>query len=130
MIIENSLQNAVTAFQRYVDALYQRHPNKPKSPRNAFQSLQKGSDLWHTAFGKGYGAHLTASELAGLQRYFQQRHLLAHREGLIDEEYIARSGDTTYRPGQRLVVRETGVKKCLFLVEKLAGNLRADSSQR
>ncbi len=47
LIIENGLQNAVTAFKRYAEALYACHPSAPETRRNAFQNLNEGSDLWH-----------------------------------------------------------------------------------
>ena len=124
LIIESGLQNAVTAFQRYAEALYAtRYPSLPAPRRNAFQNLIEGSALWHTASGKQYSDCVTTAELDALTRYFQQRHLLAHREGLVDADYITRSADTSYREGQRLAVREESVRECLSLVEKLAGGM-------
>lgn len=121
LIIQNSLQNAITAFQRYAEALYaNRFPALPPPRRNAFQSLTEGSTLWRAASGKQYSDCMTKAELTTLTRYFQQRHLLAHREGLVDADYILRSGDTSYKEGQRLVIREASVRECLTLVEKLA----------
>ncbi|MGE3703553.1 MAG: hypothetical protein AB7G08_33230 [Hyphomicrobiaceae bacterium] len=121
LLVENGLQNAITAFQRYAEVLYAtRHPSLPAPRRNAFQNLSEGSSLWQTASGKSYGDFLAAVELDSLARYFQQRHLLAHREGLVDEDYIKRSRDTSYREGQRLVIREASVRECLALIEKLA----------
>jgi hypothetical protein len=128
LIIENGLQNAVTTFQRYAEALYARHSSAPPARRNAFQNLAEGSGLWRAAFGKKYGDHLDGGELAVLTRMFQQRHLLAHRQGLVDEDYIARSGDASYRIGQRLVVRETAVRECLVLIETLAAGMAIDES--
>jgi RNA polymerase subunit RPABC4/transcription elongation factor Spt4 len=126
LIVESGLQNTVTAFQRYAEALYARQPSAPAARRNAFQNLAEGNALWRAAFGKQYGDHLDSGELAVLTRMFQQRHLLAHRQGLVDENYITRSGDTSYRIGQRVVVREAAVHECLFLIEKLAASLAAD----
>lgn len=121
LIVENGLQNAITAFQRYAEALYAtRFPSLPAPRRNAFQNLAEGSALWLAASGKEYGDFLTVAELTVLGRYFQQRHLLAHRQGLVDADYITRSGDTSYREGQRLVVREASVQECLTIVEKIA----------
>lgn len=126
VIIENGLQNGVTAFQRYAEALYAaRYPASPAPRRNALQNLAEGSALWQAASGKQYSDYLTAAELNPLTRYFQQRHLLAHRQGLVDADYIARSGDTSYREGQRLVIRETAVRECLTLIEKLARGMAA-----
>ena len=121
LIVENGLQNAVTAFQRYAEALYStRYPSSPAPRRNVFQHLDDGGALWHAASGKQYCDYVTAGELGILARYFQQRHLLAHRQGLVDADYIARSGDTLYREGQRLVVRDASVRECLTLIEKIA----------
>lgn len=125
-VIENVLQNAVTAFQRYAEALYLRHCSAPAPRRNAFQNLAEGSELWRAAVGKSYSAHLDDGESAKLNRAFQQRHLLAHTQGLVDQDYIVRTGDTSYQPGQRLVVREAAVRECLALIEKLAAGLAAD----
>ncbi|MGH7307232.1 MAG: hypothetical protein ACREK6_00900 [Candidatus Rokuibacteriota bacterium] len=64
-----------------------------------------------------------------LTRLFPQRHLLAHRQGPVDESYIARSGDTSYRVGQRVVIREMAVREGLVLIEKLAARM-ADDARR
>lgn len=126
VVIENGLQNAVTAFQRVVEALFAELSSPSKARRNAFQNLTEGSSLWQQATGLGYGAHLDARSLDRLGRAFQQRHLLAHRQGLVDEEYITKSGDTRYRPGQRLVLRAEGVNEAVEFVEKLVAGLRSD----
>jgi len=129
LIIENGLQNAVTTFQRYAEVLYARYPALPQPRRNAFQNLGEGSALWHSAAGKQYSDYLDSSELATLTRFFQQRHLLAHTQGLVDADYIARAGDAAYRVGQRLFIRETAVRECLALIEKLALAMAADSTE-
>lgn len=130
LITENGLQNAVTAFQRYAEVLYARFPSVPAARRNAFQSLKEGSDLWHAATGKHYGAYLGNTEEARLVRFFQQRHLLAHTQGLVDDDYLARTGDTAYRAGQRLVIREAAVRECLLLIEKLTAGMAADTTAK
>ena len=126
LIVENGLQNALTAFQRYAEALYARSPATTAARRNAFQNLDERSQLWHGATGKRYADHLDQGELRALTRLFQQRHLLARTQGLVDDDYIARSGDASYRPGQRLVIRAPAVQECLSLIEKLAAGMAAD----
>jgi uncharacterized Zn finger protein (UPF0148 family) len=123
--IEGSLQDCVVAFQHLAERLYVRtSPAKP--PRqNAFQALEEGSKLWREALGNGYDRWLGALELAGLNVLFQQRHLLAHRDGLVDERYVQKSGDLTYRAGQRVVVTASDVVRMVQLIKKLAAALRA-----
>jgi uncharacterized Zn finger protein (UPF0148 family) len=125
LVIENGLQNVVTAFQRYAEALYARFQGLPAPRRNAFQNLNEGSILWKSATGKDYAAFLEPSELLILKRYFQQRHLLAHQQGLVDQDYVDRTRDTSYRVGQHLVVKESGVKDCIKLIEKLTSGMAA-----
>jgi hypothetical protein len=88
--------------------------------------LGLGSQLWLSAGGTAYSAILGAQELADLTRLFQQRHLLAHQEGMVDQAYISRSGDPTYIIGQRLIVREDAALRLADLLEKLVAGLRAD----
>lgn len=126
LLTEAGLQNVVMAFQRFAEAHYQRQPDPIRVRRNAFQNLSEGSQLWRTAFGRGFDDHLSTSELTELARLFQQRHLLAHCEGIVDADYISRSGDPTYREGQRLVIRESVVRMALQLVEKLSVGMAAD----
>ena len=126
LLTEAGLQNVVMAFQRFAEAHYQRQPDRIRVRRNAFQNLSEGSQLWRTAFGRGFDDHLSTTELTELARLFQQRHLLAHCEGIVDADYISRSGDPTYREGQRLVIRESVVRTALQLVEKLSVGMAAD----
>lgn len=128
LIVENSLQNVVTAFQRCAEAIFARLPSVSAARRNAFQNLSEGNQLWQTATGKSYGDHLKPEELAALQRIFQQRHLLAHRQGLVDQDYIARSGDTRYKVDQRIVVRSDAVLEAATIVEKLISGMMVDIS--
>lgn len=128
LLVENGLQNAVTAFQRYAEALYASLPTFSSARRNAFQNLAEGSGLWLDATGKAYADHLSATELAALQIAFQQRHLLAHTQGIVDADYLQKSGDTRYRSGQRIIVRENGIRETIQLISKLADALLADAS--
>lgn len=126
-LTEYSLGSLVTAFQRFAEARYPELPNPTKTPnRNAFQRLYDGTQLWSGAGGQPYTRHLDQAEMADLQRLFQQRHILAHREGIVDATYIQNSGDATYKLGQRLVVRDAAVFRLAELLEKLVAGLRKD----
>ncbi len=125
-IVENSLARTVGAFQRVTEALFERVPGSRSVHRrkNVFQSIAEGSELWRVTIGKRYDDLLTPAEMVDLIRSFQQRHLLAHCEGIVDQEYITKSGDQTYAVGQRLVVRIEAVHRTVNLVSKLTNELR------
>ena len=122
---ENAMVKLVTAFQRYAEVTYETLPDPKATPGfNAFQRLVDGSDLWRGATGRGYDDIFDSTELAELGRYFQQRHCLSHNDGVVDQLYLDRSGDTAYRLGQRLVVKPAAVRRAADLIEKLAVELR------
>lgn len=125
LLLEGGLQNAVTAFQRFAEVTFEARGTGIAPRRNAFQSLAEGSDLWQRATGKSYTDLVASGDLAALGRYFQQRHLLAHRQGIVDEDYIRKSGDASRRPGQRIVVREQDVLDCVGYIERLARTMSA-----
>jgi hypothetical protein len=52
-----------------------------------------------------------------------QRNSLVHDDGIVDQLYLDRSGDATYKIGQRLVVKPAAVRRAADLIEKLATGL-------
>lgn len=118
---ETCLSDGVTAFQKYCEGLYEPYG---KAPFNAFQRIDDGNTLWRAAIGVGYEDWLTSAELQALKILYQKRHLLAHCEGLVDQKYVEKSGDATYKPGQRLVVAGADVATMLSLLEKLGARLQ------
>jgi predicted RNA-binding Zn-ribbon protein involved in translation (DUF1610 family) len=123
-MMESCLADGVTALQRFCEGLFP-HDKVTKIPRNVFQRLDQGSHLWQQVIGKGYDEFLTTEERSHLQLLFQRRHLFAHQEGLVDDEYVERSGDTAYKPGQRIVVTERDVDAFADILLKLASGLRS-----
>lgn len=123
-LLEKAIQDTVTSFQRLAEQFYEVHAGKA-ARRNVFQNLDAGSELWKAEIGESYEALLDPTELGRLRMYYQQRHLLAHQQGIVDVDYITRSGDTSYAVGQRLVIRETSVLEFADLVERLGAALIA-----
>jgi len=126
LTLEDSLARLVGVFQRIAEALFEQLPNSAdlKRRRNVFQNLSESSTLWKSATGKGYDDILTPDELNELECLFQKRHLIAHCDGIVDQAYIDKSGNTTYAVGQRIVIQESDVLRLGALIEKLAGTLQ------
>ncbi len=125
-ILENSIGRMVGAFQRLAEALFDHVPAATTTRRrkNVFQNIKEGSTLWRTATGKGYEDLLTIAEMDDLLLLFQQRHLLSHCEGIVDQSYIEKSGDITYAVGQRLVIQDGAVINLAEILVKLTGEMR------
>ena len=125
-LLEDQFARLVGAFERLNEALFDKLPNASQFPKkgNVFQRIDDASQLWQQAAGQGYGAFVTASQLARMKLFYQRRHVLSHRQGIIDQPYITKSGDTGYAVGQRLVVRDRDVLELTDLLERLSAGLR------
>ena len=119
-LVESCIIDGVVAFQKYCEGLYEPYG---KPPFNVFQRLKQGSELWNKTLGEGYSDWLLSQELSDLNIIFQIRHLLSHNEGIVDDDYIKRSGDTTYRDGQRIVISIKDIEALLSYLEKLRNGL-------
>lgn len=127
-LLEGGLADLVTAFQRVAEVTFPRLPSATgvRLRRNVFQSLADGSTAWRDGGGRAFAAIMTVDELEEMGKLFQQRHLLEHCEGFIDQACIDRTGDTEYAVGARLVVRETSLLRLADLVGKLVHAMRED----
>ena len=121
-ILERSLTDIISAFQFFASSIYKLLTGK-EPRKNDFQIIEKGSELFESACGKGYSAWLSTAELSFMTIQFQRRHCLEHCGGIVDQQYIDRSGDHSYRIGQRLVVKEHDVRMLLAIVQKLTNGL-------
>lgn len=122
-IIETCISDGVVAFQKYCEGLYEPYG---KASFNAFQRLDQASDLWKSAIGKGFEAWLASHEISVLKTLYQKRHLLAHNEGVVDSIYIQKSGDTTYKEGQRIVVSGDDIESLVNILDKLGKAIEAE----
>jgi hypothetical protein len=122
-LAENTLVRVWSSFQRLAEAIYKATPNTTPPRRNAFQNLEASDRLWQAAIGTTYADVLDAAEHRDLVRLVQARHVLAHQDGIVDADYVAKSGDRRYKVGQRLVVTAAEVRRLADLTEKLTAAL-------
>lgn len=122
-LIETSVPDLVVAFQRLCECIYEQQPDAKPLKRNVFQRLDDGNKLWKELIGEGYEDWITEQEYLKLRKCFQQRHLLQHKDGIVDQEYIDKSKDTTYQVGQRLVVKEKNIVEYAEIVIKLGNKI-------
>lgn len=126
-ICENGLVKIVSSFQRYAEACFHKLPNAGSFTvrRNLFQNLAESDAIWRDATDTGYIELLERNEYEILSLYFQQRHVLAHLDGMVDQQYIDQSNDRRFDVGQRLIVAESNVSDLAAAIEKLATGLAA-----
>lgn len=121
-MLEGTLGDIVSAFQKFAACHYDKLTGNI-SRVNDFQIVDKGSQLYRKATGKGYDEWLSDSELFKMNILFQRRHLIEHNNGMVDQKYVDKSGDNTYVEGQRLVVKESDALDLLVIIKKLGKGL-------
>lgn len=121
--IEGSLGDVISAFQKYAEATFTSRSKKQVRP-NDFQIVQKGSALYKDEFGSGYDKWLNSSEIEFMELMFQRRHILEHNSGLVDEMYLKKSKDSTYKIGQRVLVKPDEVKQLIDIMIRLSDGLK------
>lgn len=121
-LLESSLGDIVSAFQKFASCHYDKLTGEI-SRVNDFQIVEKGSQLFKDAAGKGYEEWLSDKELHDMNMFFQRRHLIEHNNGMVDQKYVDKSGDNSYVIGQRLVVKESDAYALLAIIKKLAKGL-------
>ena len=121
-LLEDSLSNIVSAFQKYAELLYSQISTE-KARVNDFQIIDKRSKLFMDACGKDYSSWLNASELDRVNLLFQKRHILEHNAGIVDDMYLQKSGDNSYVTGQRMIIKKSEIYELINLIKKLCKGL-------
>jgi hypothetical protein len=125
----NLVRDCVSAFEGYSRDLLQELAQLPASPSRkravadiTFHNPIQAALAIRTCFDIDLLNGLGQDDQEFLRRRFLRRHVYEHASGLVDQEYIDRSGDATVRVGQLLRERSGNVLTLIGLVRTLAKN--------
>jgi hypothetical protein len=119
-LVGDALENAVSAFDGFGRAICAR-----KSADIRFQSIPAAKRKVHDTFGFDFADGLRPDEWECACRVFQKRHLLAHKMGVIDEEYLQKANDTGAVLGRKVRLTEAEVESAIGIVETMGRRLFA-----
>lgn len=131
-LVANALEDCVSSFDGFGREVCHIHAadaiaNTTKADSFSFQSLSGARAMVRSVFGIDFATACTTDDWNAAVRGFQKRHVLNHKSGVVDEEYVRKSGDTATPVGQRLVIEPTEVRELtrilLTLGTSLAGSL-------
>jgi len=126
-LIENALEDCVSAFDGFGRELCRVHKENAADPAKAdkvsFQNLEGAKSTILGMFRVDLSAELTADEWQPAVRGFQKRHLVAHKMGVVDQDYIAKTGDTQAVVGRKIGIAADEVRGLLRIISKLARSL-------
>jgi hypothetical protein len=126
-LIGNALEDCVSAFDGFAREICRVHAAKSCDPAKAekvsFQNLEGAKRNLTGLFGFDLAADLTVEEWKAAVRGFQKRHLLSHKMGVVDGEYVRKSGDTEGVVGRKINVDAEEVRELVRITGKLGRRL-------
>lgn len=132
-LIENTLEDCVSAFDGFGRELCRIYANRSRDPakaeRMSFQNLDGAKAGYLDLFGVDLSVCVSAEDWRGAVRAFQRRHLIAHKLGVVDQEYVAKSGDTRAVVGRKIGVDAEEVKALATIIRKLAPRMSESLEQ-
>ena len=117
-LIGDALENAVSTFDGFG-----REICLQKGAEIHFQNIAGARRRVQDTFGFDFADPLAADEWDRACRIFQKRHLLAHKMGVIDEEYLQRANDPGAVAGRKVRVSHDEVNSAIGIVEALGRRL-------
>lgn len=119
-LIGDALENIVSAFDGFGREVCER-----KGTEIRFQSLSAARRRVQEVFGFDFADGLAAGEWQTACRVFQKRHLLAHKMGVIDEDYVQKANDPGAIVGRKIRLAADEVGAAIAIIETLGGRLYA-----
>jgi len=129
-LIENALEDCVSSFDGFGHELCRVYKEKAADPAKAdkasFQNLNRAKLTIRRMFHVDLSADLTADEWRSAVRAFQKRHLIAHKMGVVDQDYITKTGDIQAVTGRKVSLGTDEVRRLVQIISKLAQSLSSD----
>jgi hypothetical protein len=117
-LIGDALENVVSAFDGFGREICLR-----KGSEIRFQNLPGARRNVQEKFGFDFADGLTAEQWQYVSRVFQKRHLLAHKLGVIDDEYVQMANDPGAVAGRKVQVSPNEVRSSIETIEILGRRL-------
>ncbi len=117
-LIGDALENVVSAFDGFG-----REICAQKSADIRFQNLSGARRRVRDRFGFDFADGLDADSWVATCRIFEKRHLLAHKMGVIDADYVQKANDPGAIVGRRIRVTQEEVSLAIALVETIGQRL-------
>ncbi len=121
-LIENALEDCVSTFDGFGREV-SRVPSQAgvfdeMRESVSFQNLEGARKNILRLFNFDIAAELKADEWSAAIQAFQKRHLLSHKLGVVDQEYIDKSRDTTAVVGRKVRIEAEEVRTLIEILRK------------
>jgi hypothetical protein len=119
-LVEDALENCVSAFDGYAREACRISASKATDPAKAaslsFQNLRRAADRVTVLFGIRLDEPVTSADWGAAKLAFSRRHLLAHKAGVIDQQYLDDTGQPPSLLGRRVQIVPADVEHLIDVV--------------
>jgi hypothetical protein len=126
-LIENALEDCVSAFDGFGRETCRVFASKAVKPDKAagirFQNITGARDRVKKQFGLDFAAELEPADWMLVLCAFQKRHLFAHNMGVVDEAYLAATGDSSSFLGRKVSIALPEVRNFVLHLQTIGGTL-------
>lgn len=126
-MIASALTDCVAAFDGFgretCRAFSCKAVSPPKAEEIRFQNLNSARNHVKAQFGVDLSACVSANEWTSLVCAFQKRHLLAHKMGVIDEDYLEKTSQNKSLLGRKVALTHGEVIEIHALIGRVASEL-------
>jgi hypothetical protein len=126
-LIEDALENAVSSFDGFGRATTVAYSNKSTNPDQAkeisFQNIESARRKVQTLFDFDLANGVNEDDWKFIVRFFQKRHLLAHKMGVTDAEYVKKAHDPHAVVGRKITIAPDDVIKLVGLLRTIGKNI-------
>lgn len=126
-LIEDALENVVSSLDGFgretCKVRADRATDAAKAQNVSFQNLDGAAKRLDDVFGVDLKAAMDADGWSAACRGFQKRHVIAHKSGIVDREYVNRTGDCEAVVGRKIRVTADEVRELISLVCRMGQHL-------
>ena len=126
-LIEDALENCVSALDGFgresCRIRAKLASDSSKATRMSFQNLDGANERLKEAFGIDLKSAVALTDWNAAFRAFHKRHVVAHRSGIADGQYIKETGDTSVLPGRIIPLDPLEVRAAISSVRSLGHTL-------
>jgi hypothetical protein len=124
-VIADALAGVVAAFDGFGRELCAGCQSKV-----SFQGLDGGRKRVLEQHGFDFADAVTEEEWRSACRSFQKRHLLAHRMGVIDDDYIRKTCDASAVVGRKITLASEEITALIDIIERIGKRLYVGTKAR
>ena len=122
-LLEDALENCVSSFDGFgreccrVRALHS--TDAARCSKATFQNIAKADYTLRQLFGIDLRSNIDSAEWQQAHRAFMRRHVITHRAGVVDQQYLTETGDSPALLGRKVPVESAEILGAAAVVLKI-----------